>query len=119
MKKYPARATTVLVGGHGLAWQAYAQHPVSTLRQCLKDNARRAGHKPDVLMLESCLMSNLESLNTLRDAVVASTSSMGYRGATHTSIQGHDQDLDTREYASETGFREWARLLEDIQEERP
>lgn len=262
MQKYPARVTSVLVGGHGLAWQECAQHPVTTLRQCLEDSARQAGRKPDVLVLESCLMSNLESLNTLRDtaryaivseetmgasglpwqevfddlpshgltaqsfgrrvidasaksdqidtlalidlqkvaplasavealaktlrkavtaghgdavraaldgslsfpkgsttadrawfdvrdlgqitrsvrrgvpdpavkqaaeqvdaclrdAVVASTSSDGYKAATHISIQGHDQDLDTREYVGETGFREWARLLEDIQEEQP
>ena len=43
MQKYPARVTSVLVGGHGLAWQECAQHPVTTLRQCLEDSARQAG----------------------------------------------------------------------------
>ena len=260
MKKFPAQVTTVLVGGHGLAWQECAQHSVTTLRDCLEASAQQAGRKPDVLVLESCLMSNLESLDILKDtaryavvseetmgasgmpwpevlqdlpkrgltaasfgrrvidasaksdqidtlalidlqkiaplsqafesmatavrvavakghgdavrkaldgamsfpkgmeadrswfdvrdlgqvtralrqgvpdpavhratdqveaclqdAVVASTATTAYKAASHISIQGHEQALDTHDYVQETGFRQWARLLRDLQEEK-
>ncbi|NDD29419.1 MAG: hypothetical protein EB084_14250 [Proteobacteria bacterium] len=83
MKAYPAQVTTVMFSGHGLAWEECASLSTAEIRRCLEDSARQAGRKPDVLVLEACLMGNLEALDSLKGTAryaIVSEETMGACG---------------------------------------
>ncbi|MBM3465411.1 MAG: hypothetical protein FJX76_25240 [Armatimonadetes bacterium] len=89
MKQYPAQVTAVMVGGHGLAWKDCANFKIRDLGKALKDATAQAGKKPDVLILEACLMGNLEALRTLQGTAryaIASEETMGASGLNWKSI---------------------------------
>jgi hypothetical protein len=89
MKKYPSSVTAVMFSGHGLAWEECASYPVESIRKALEESARQAGRKPDVVILEACLMSNLEALDRLKDTAryaIVSEETMGASGLPWKSI---------------------------------
>jgi hypothetical protein len=61
----PSKTNVVYLMGHGLGYRQAASMPVSEVRDSLQDAARRTGAKADVLVMESCLMGNMEALNEL------------------------------------------------------
>lgn len=63
----PYRSNIVFVAGHGLAYRSTASMQVGDLAQSLASAEARTGGKPDVLVMESCLMGNMEAMNELKD----------------------------------------------------
>lgn len=83
MRSLPAQVTAVMVGGHGLAYDGCAGFSVDELRQALDTASAEAGRKPDLLILESCLMGSLEAMVGLRGAAryaIVSEETMGAYG---------------------------------------
>jgi len=83
MKKYPAQVTAVMLSGHGLAYKNCTGLGVAAVKEALDQASAQSGRKIDVLILEACLMGNLESLQTLSNSaryVVVSEETMGAAG---------------------------------------
>lgn len=64
----PVRTNVVYVLGHGLGYRQAASMPVTQLSDSLREASRQTGAQADVLVMESCLMGNVEAMNELRDA---------------------------------------------------
>lgn len=92
MKKYPAQVTAVMASGHGMAYtEECSGYTVKDLKKALDDAASRSGKKVDVVVLEACLMGNLESLRILEDSAryaVVSEETMGGMGLPWQNILG-------------------------------
>ncbi len=60
------QATNVVyVSGHGLGFRQVASMPTGQVARALHEASQQSGLKPDVLVMESCLMGNLETLEHL------------------------------------------------------
>lgn len=68
MRDFPSEKQVVVMSGHGLGYHRLAGMKVREVGQAFEEAHRQQGRKPDVLVLESCLLSNLESLWHLRHA---------------------------------------------------
>lgn len=55
----------VFLSGHGLAFRQVASMPTKKVADALNQANAQSGQKPDVLIMESCLMGNLETLEML------------------------------------------------------
>lgn len=64
----PVRSNIVVVAGHGLGYRNVASMPLQMVAATMEVAERDTGRKADVLVMESCLMGNLEALNEMRDA---------------------------------------------------
>ncbi|MHC9544583.1 MAG: clostripain-related cysteine peptidase [Vulcanimicrobiota bacterium] len=83
MKKYPSSTKEVLfLGGHGLGYRQIAGMKSSELASALHDAEMQSGKKPDVILMESCLMSNIEALSGLKDRAGIAVVSEETLGAT-------------------------------------
>lgn len=91
MKQYPAQVTAFMASGHGLAYESCSGYSLSSLKKALDDAAAQSGRKVDVVILEACLMGNLESLDMLKDSAryaVVSEETMGAAGLPWKHIVG-------------------------------
>lgn len=68
MKKYPDNTNIVFLAGHGFGYRQIASMPVKELRRTLDDASLTAGKKPDLIVMESCLMGNVEAMSELRNS---------------------------------------------------
>ncbi len=68
MNKYPKNTNIVFLAGHGFGYRQVASMPVKELRRTLDDASAIAGKKPDVVVMESCLMGNVEAMSELRNS---------------------------------------------------
>lgn len=64
----PYRTNVVYVLGHGLGYRQSASMPVTDLRDSLAEASKKTGAQADVLVMESCLMANMEAMNELQGA---------------------------------------------------
>jgi Clostripain family len=64
----PNRTNVVFAVGHGLGYHSTASLPIEQFKDAMETAAAKNGKKADVLVLESCLMSNVEALNELKDS---------------------------------------------------
>lgn len=64
----PYRTNVVYVLGHGLGYRQSASMPVTDLRDSLSEASKKTGAQADVLVMESCLMANMEAMNELQGA---------------------------------------------------
>ena len=55
----------VFLSGHGLGFRQVASMPTGKVASALNQANAQSGQKPDVLIMESCLMGNLETLEHL------------------------------------------------------
>ncbi|MEW6281670.1 MAG: clostripain-related cysteine peptidase [Candidatus Eremiobacterota bacterium] len=62
----PQANNVVVLGGHGLGYRQVASMPTSQVRLAFEQAARLSGTIPQVVLMESCLMSNLEALEQLK-----------------------------------------------------
>ncbi len=53
-------------------------------------------------------------LQALQGSIVAASRKKDHKGVSHMTVQGPEAFLRSRDYARETGFREWGSLLHDI-----
>lgn len=78
MKKYPSGTTVVHMMGHGLMYRHVSGLPGTQFENVLANATKEAGRPVDVLVLESCLVGNFETLNanypSARYAVVSEES---------------------------------------------
>jgi len=81
MKNYPAKHYVVVLGGHGGAWTGALQMSPSDMGMALQAGVNQANRSTgrrdgiDALVLNSCYMGNLESVNEMRnsaDVIIAS-----------------------------------------------
>jgi hypothetical protein len=82
IKKYPAKHTMIVIGGHSGGFlgsvtnaQKNALIPIDKLTDAIKKTTDETGIKPDVIVFNSCFMGQLEPLHNLRgtaDYLVAS-----------------------------------------------
>lgn len=83
MKRYPESRHAVMLSGHGMAYDNVIGMTLPEVAESLRHVRRETGKRPDLLILESCLMSNVEALamleGTARYAVV-SEETMGADG---------------------------------------
>lgn len=56
----------VFLSGHGLGFRQVASMPTKAVASALNQANQQSGQKPDVLIMESCLMGNLETLEHLQ-----------------------------------------------------
>ena len=82
MKKYPGNTDVVFLAGHGFGYRQVASMPVKELRRSLDDASAMAGKKPDVIVMESCLMGNVEAMSELRNSAKAAVVSEEVLAAT-------------------------------------
>ena len=68
MKKYPNNTNILFLAGHGFGYRQVASMPVKELKRTLDDAALISGKKPDVVVMESCLMGNVEAMSELRNS---------------------------------------------------
>jgi hypothetical protein len=68
IKKFPCALNIVFVSGHGLGHKQVASMRVRDLRSSLEMAQTNAGKKPDIIMMESCLMGNMEAMAELRNS---------------------------------------------------
>ncbi len=102
MKNYPARHYVVVVGGHGGAWTGALQMSPTDMGMALQagiNQANRATGRSDAidaLVMNSCYMGNLESVNEMRNSAdVIIASEMSAKSSVLTDwpeILGHVQD---------------------------
>lgn len=94
MEKYPARHYAVVVGDHGKGFLGTGFDDVhrDTLRLPeLREALSQSGLKPDVLVLDACLMGQLEVASELQDRagyLVASEEILGRDGLPHADLLG-------------------------------
>lgn len=118
MKQYPSSGTTVVhLVGHGLMYRHISGINGDAFPWMIADAASKTGRPIDVLVLESCLSSNLETLNSIyphvRYAVVSEESiAAGVVGPTFentaTKIAGQSltpRDLSTAMLSTARGNR--------------
>ena len=67
----PYRTNVVYVLGHGLGYRQSASMTVDALRDSLQQATQKTGAQADVLVMESCLMGNMEAMNELQGAAKA------------------------------------------------
>ncbi|MCE7870676.1 hypothetical protein DYH09_09890 [bacterium CPR1] len=75
MKTYPAEHVMVVLTNHGagflgtLSDQRAGRHmPLAEVKAALEEASRETGVKPDVLVMDACLMAQAEALAELKDA---------------------------------------------------
>jgi len=59
----PAPTTIIYASGHGLAYRSAAGLPATELTEELREAVRQSGKKADVLVMEACMLGNLETLS--------------------------------------------------------
>lgn len=67
VKAYPSGTTVVHMMGHGLGYRYAAGLPFPAFQQVLGDTAANSGRRPDLLLMESCLVGNFETLAATHD----------------------------------------------------
>lgn len=83
MKRYPQSRHAVMLSGHGMAWDNVVGMTLSEVADSLDHVRRETGKRPDLLILESCLMSNVEALAMLGGSAryaIVSEETMGADG---------------------------------------
>ncbi|MCE1246383.1 MAG: clostripain-related cysteine peptidase [Firmicutes bacterium] len=68
LKKYPSSTGILYLAGHGQGYKSIASMPVTDLKKAIEIAADESGKKPDIILMESCLMGNMEALSELRDS---------------------------------------------------
>lgn len=66
MKRFPSQKKMVIISGHGLGYHQVAGMRPDEVGDVLRDVAAKTGKPVDIVILESCLMGNLESLLQLK-----------------------------------------------------
>lgn len=66
-RAYPGSRHVVYALGHGLGYHSLADMKVTEWAHAIEGATAKTGVKPETLVLESCLMGNLEALNELRN----------------------------------------------------
>ncbi|MCE1248010.1 MAG: clostripain-related cysteine peptidase [Firmicutes bacterium] len=74
MKKYPAKHTMLVIGGHAGGFLGAVTNsrktelmPVPDIKNALDEASSRTGIKPDIITFNSCFMGQLEPLHHLKD----------------------------------------------------
>lgn len=91
MKRFPSSRHAVMLSGHGMAWNNVIGLGLDEVGEALDHAKNVAGKRPDLLILESCLMGNLEALNLLGGTAgyaVVSEETMGSEGLPWERILG-------------------------------
>lgn len=96
MKKYPNNTNVVFLAGHGFGYRQVASMPVKELRRTLDDAALMSGKKPDVVVMESCLMGNVEAMSELRNSAKVALVSEEVLSATALPIDEMMADAATK-----------------------
>lgn len=68
MKKHPSATNVVYLGGHGFGYKQVASMTANQLKGVLARSEQLSGKKPDVVVMESCLMGNVEAMSELKDS---------------------------------------------------
>lgn len=83
MRRFPGARHAVMLSGHGMAWDNVVGLGMDQVGEALDHAKRVSGKKPDLLILESCLMGNVEALHALAGTArfaVVSEETMGADG---------------------------------------
>jgi hypothetical protein len=68
LKKHPSARNMIYIHGHGSGYREAASLQSKELAKSLEDAAGESGEKPDVLVLDFCLMGNIEAMAELKDS---------------------------------------------------
>lgn len=75
MRNYPSEKTILVIGGHSAGFAGAVTNagktsmmPVPDVKRALDENEKETGMKPDVLVFNSCLMSQAEVLGEMKDS---------------------------------------------------
>ena len=75
MKNYPSEKTILVIGGHSAGFAGAvtnanktAMMPIPHVKRALDENEKETGMKPDVLVFNSCLMSQAEVLGEMKNS---------------------------------------------------
>lgn len=66
IKKYPSATSVIFMGGHGFGYRQVAGMTVKQVSTALQMAEADSQKKPDVIVMESCLMGNMEAMNELK-----------------------------------------------------
>lgn len=105
MKQYPGSTTVVHTVGHGLGYHASSGFDFKEYRNILNEATKQAGRPIDVLVVESCLEGNLETvigtMPTARYVIVSEESIPAtiIPNLMEKALNGQDSPTDARKFA--------------------